>query len=149
MSYKTISFSPTLNNNAFSDRFKQIDKIFSTLTGEKPISEIPNYNLIKKDKNQYELIIHTPGYNDNEINIVMEDEQLNISSNKKQDCTQEKKEQIQYIHHGIQDNNFSMSFYLYKPIKINYAQLKLGILTINFEYKMPELKKTKKIDIQT
>lgn len=149
MSYQTISFSPALNNNVFSDRFKQIDKIFSTLTGEKPISEIPNYNLIKINKNQYELIIHTPGYNENEINIVMEDEQLNISSNKKKECIQTKKEHIQYIHHGIQDNNFSISFHLYKPIKVNYAKLKLGILKINFEYKIPELNKTQKIDIKT
>ncbi|WP_442890807.1 hypothetical protein [Arsenophonus sp. PmNCSU2021_1] len=50
MVYRSFSLIPMLSDNLLSDRFTQMDKLFSRITGEKPLSEMPTYNLYQKDK---------------------------------------------------------------------------------------------------
>ncbi|QCI26168.1 Hsp20 family protein [Buchnera aphidicola] len=146
MSYDTISFTPMLSNNIFSNRFNQIDKIFSTLTGEKPLSELPDYDIIQCDDTKYLLIITVPGYHENELDVLIQNNQLKISGMRKKN--NEKTKTIKYVHQGIKNNNFSMQFNLNHPIKIHQAKLNTGLLEISFEYDIPEAKKIKKINIQ-
>lgn len=147
MSYHSISFSPTLTNNLFSDRLNQIDKIFSTLTGAKPLAEIPDYDFIKIDRNKYQLILTVPGFQEKDLDIAIENKKLIISGKNKEEF-QDNQKNIKYIHQGIKNKNFSVNFNLYNPIKINKATLNLGLLKINFEYEIPEYKKIKKINIE-
>ncbi|QCI27369.1 Hsp20 family protein [Buchnera aphidicola] len=147
MSYNSISFLPTLSNSLFSNRFNQIDKIFSTLTGEKPLSELPDYDFIKFDNTKYQLILVVPGYHEHQLDVSIENNQLTISGNIKNN-KENQNQNLKYIHKGINNNSFSISFNLYHPIKINKAILKLGLLKINFEYEIPESKKIKKINIE-
>ncbi|WP_343182514.1 Hsp20 family protein [Buchnera aphidicola] len=147
MPYHSISFHPTLTNSLFSNRFNQIDKIFSTLTGEKPLSELPDYNLIKINEQTYQLTLTVPGYKENELDISITKNQLIISG--KCNYENQKIKKIKYIHQGIQKRDFSITFNINQPIKIHQAKLKNGLLKINFEYEHPESKKIKKIHIQT
>ncbi len=59
MSFKTLSIIPDLTNSIFSDRFNKIDKLFSNLTGNIPVSTITKYN-IKKINNDFKLTISLP-----------------------------------------------------------------------------------------
>lgn len=147
MSYDSISFAPILSNSLFSNRFNQIDKIFSTLTGEKPLSELPDYDIIKYNDKQYALIITVSGYHQDELDVSIQNNQLKISGIKKHQ-NEKNNAHIKYIHKGIKDNNFSIHFNLNHPIKINKANLDTGLLKIEFEYEIPESEKTKKINIQ-
>ncbi|CAL4043755.1 Small heat shock protein Ibp [Buchnera aphidicola (Takecallis arundicolens)] len=147
MPYNSISFTPILSNSLFSNRFNQIDKIFSTLTGEKPLSNIPDYDIIKCNDRKYLFVLTVPGYLENELNISIENNQLKISGTKQKKENQQNKN-IQYIHKGIKNNNFDIQFNLQHPIKINQATLETGLLKIKFEYEVPESQKIKRIHIQ-
>ncbi|CAL4325593.1 Small heat shock protein Ibp [Buchnera aphidicola (Eriosoma lanigerum)] len=149
MSFHSFSLIPELNNDIFSDRFKEIDKMFSTITGQKPISTIPNYDLIQKDDNHYQLIISIPGYHENELDIAVHKNQLSITGKKTVNTiinndTDKKK----ILHKGLPPNNFSIHFNLNYRIQVNQAELKLGLLNIDFQYHIPEEEKPKKIIIQ-
>ncbi|QCI21283.1 Hsp20 family protein [Buchnera aphidicola (Hyperomyzus lactucae)] len=149
MSYRSLSFVPNFNdNNIFSNRFNQIDKMFSTLTGEKPISDTPAYNLIQINDIQYQLTLSIPGYEEKELDISVHNNQLSIQG-KKEDHQKEHthKETSKWLHKGIMFNNFSLNFNLDHKIQVKKAELSLGLLTLNFECNIPEEEKPKKISI--
>lgn len=145
MSYRSISFKPNFNDhNIFSDRFNQIDKMFSTLTGEKPISDYPLYNLCQIDETEYQLILNVPGYEEKELDISIHNNQLSIQGKKENN-----QDKYKWLHKSIFFNNFSLNFNLEHKIKVKKADLSLGLLTVHFECNIPEEEKPKKIFINT
>ncbi|WP_343188416.1 Hsp20 family protein [Buchnera aphidicola (Neophyllaphis varicolor)] len=146
MSYRSFSLIPSFDDNLFSDRFNQIDQMFSRLTGEKPLSESPNYNFIQQSSKNYQLEISVPGFHENEIDISVHNNKLIIKSKKIKESEESKK--IKWIHKGISNKNFSLDFSLNHKIKVESAKLELGLLKINFKYEIPEEEKPKKIFIK-
>ncbi|QCI17950.1 Hsp20 family protein [Buchnera aphidicola (Acyrthosiphon lactucae)] len=148
MSYRSLSFIPNFNdNNIFSNRFNQIDKMFSTLTGEKPISDTPTYNLCQINDIEYELTLSIPGYKEEELDISVHNNQLSIQGKKEDKKTYDNQEHKKWLHKGIIFNNFSLNFNLDHKIKVKKAELSLGLLKLHFECNIPEEEKPKKIAI--
>jgi molecular chaperone IbpA len=146
MSYHSFSLVPGLYEDMFSNRFKQIDNMFSRLTGEKPISDIPNYDLIQKNETNYQLTIDTAGYKEEDLDILVHNNKLTITG-KYQKKINDGKENYKWLHKGIKRNNFSLSFNLDNRIKVKTAKMILGLLTLDFEYEILEQEKPKKIKI--
>lgn len=147
MSYRSLSFLPSINHNSvFSDRFNQIDKMFSTLTGEKPLSDRPLYNLIQINEKKYKLILSVPGYEEKELDISVHNNQL-IIQGKKEKHNQDNAKINKYLHKDIIFSNFSLSFNFDHKIQVNKANLSLGLLELNFECNIPDEEKPKKISI--
>ncbi|MGP1933664.1 MAG: Hsp20 family protein, partial [Arsenophonus sp. NC-XBC3-MAG3] len=69
MAYRSFSLIPAFSNHLLSDRFTQIDNLFSRLTGQNPLTDIPSYNLLQKDKEHYEMTVSIPGYTQDELDI--------------------------------------------------------------------------------
>ncbi|ANZ22755.1 heat-shock protein [Buchnera aphidicola (Diuraphis noxia)] len=149
MSYRSVSFIPNFNDHdIFSNRFNQIDKMFSTLTGEKPISDTPAYNICQINEVEYELILSIPGYEEKELDISVHNNQLSIRGKKEHQETHDKKNEIKkWLHKGIIFNNFSVSFNLDHKIQVKKAELYLGLLKLTFSCNIPETEKPKKISI--
>ncbi|AEO08342.1 Hsp20 family protein [Buchnera aphidicola] len=148
MSYSSLSFVPNFNdNNIFSNRFNQIDKMFSTLTGEKPISDTPKYNLYQINETEYQLILSVPGFKEEELDISVHNHQLSIQGKKQVHNESKKKENNNWLHKGIIFSNFSLNFNLDHKIQVKKAELSLGLLKLNFECHIPEEEKPKKISI--
>lgn len=151
MAYRSFSLIPALSNRLLSDRFNQMDNLFSRLTGEKPISETANYNLLQKDNNDYELTISVPGYAQSELDISVLNNQLSINGKpeeyKSVECNKDQKNK-KWLHKGILKSSFSLSFNLEHKINIKQANLDKGLLTLNFSYKIPEEEKPEKIEIE-
>ncbi|WP_343192573.1 Hsp20 family protein [Buchnera aphidicola (Taiwanaphis decaspermi)] len=145
MSSNYLPFISSFNNNLLSDRFNQIDKMFSRLTGEKPLHNIPNYDFFRKKNGDYELNIVVAGYKEENLNISVQNNKLNISGELKKN---NKNKNIKWYHKGIKKKSFSCDFKLSHEIKVKLAILKYGILKIIFNYKIPEKEKTEKITIQ-
>ncbi|MBK4765435.1 MAG: Hsp20 family protein (plasmid) [Pantoea sp. Brub] len=150
MTYRSFSLMPTLGNSIFSDRFTQMDNLFSRLTGEKPINETPPYNL-KKNKDKYELVVSVPGFLKNELDVSVLNNQLIINGkpnvDNKETNNNDKESVNKWLHQGIQKNEFSISFNLEYRINIKNSSLNNGLLTIQFTYDIPEQEKPKKINI--
>lgn len=149
MSYRSFSLIPALSNNLLSDRFTQIDSLFSRLTGEKPISDTSAYNLLQKGKEHYELTVSVPGYQLDELDVSVLNNQLTIKAvhDVEQNETSDEKDGIKWLHKGIKKSAFSLSFNLNHRIKIQSANLDQGLLTLEFTYDIPEEEKPQKITI--
>lgn len=145
MTYRSFSFIPTLSSRLLSDRFTQMDNLFSRLTGEKPVTETANYNLLQIDKKNYELTISVPGYNKEELDINVLNNQLTITG--KQEEIDSEPGEKKWLHKGIIKRGFSLSFNLEHKININQAYLDKGLLKLTFSYKIPEEEKPQKIEI--
>ncbi|MGP1932233.1 MAG: Hsp20 family protein [Arsenophonus sp. ET-YP4-MAG3] len=151
MTYRSFSLIPAFSNHLFSDRFTQIDNLFSRLTGEKPIVDMPAYNLLQKYKDHYEMTVSVPGYTQDELNILVLNNKLTISGKPKiyETDVNEEKNGIKWLHHSIKKNKFSLSFNLEHRITIQQANLDRGLLILQFTYDIPEQEKPQKIPIST
>ncbi|VFP80047.1 Putative heat shock protein (plasmid) [Candidatus Erwinia haradaeae] len=149
MAYRSFSLIPTWSNNLLSDRFTQIDNLFSRLTGESPVGDVPAYNLLQKDKEHYEMTVSVPGYTQNELDISVLNNHFTLRGIPKSEeiTSTEEKDSMTYLHKGIQKKEFSLSFSLEHRIMIYQAKLDNGLLTLQFTYDIPEQEKPKKISI--
>jgi molecular chaperone IbpA len=149
MAYRSLSLIPGLNNHLLSDRFSQMENLFSRLTGEPPVTDTPSYNLRQTDKEHYEITLNVPGYVQDELNISLLNNQLTISGKPKDEEKEStgEKDSIKWLHHGIRKIQFSFTFNLEHRIKIQKANLANGLLTLQFIYDIPEQEKPKKIAI--
>lgn len=142
---RPLSLFPALTNELYSDRFDKIDKLFSHLTGVKPLS-LPSesYNLKKIDDKHYELIISVPGFTENELDVSFSNGQLYVVGDHKEE-TPKKGE---WLHQGISHRSFSAQYSLGKNAKIQSAELGDGLLKILLEYEIAKDEKIKKIAIK-
>ncbi|RCL01439.1 MAG: molecular chaperone IbpA [Candidatus Tokpelaia sp. JSC085] len=151
MAYHSFSLIPAVGNNILADRFTHMDRLFSRLTGEKPLSDTPAYNFVQKDQERYELTISVPGYNEDELDISVLDNQLIISAKQETELTDSTDEgdgdNVRWLHRGISKNAFSLSFRLEHRISIQSTNLDKGLLTLHFSYEIPVEKKPQKIAI--
>lgn len=148
MAYRSFSLIPTLSNSLLTDRFTQMDTLFSRLTGEKPLSDTPSYNLIKNGE-KHELTISVPGYAQNELDVSVLNNQLTVRGTPNVEKTEEtiEKEGIKWLHQGIRKGEFSLSFTLEHRIVIQQANIDNGLLTLHFIYDIPEKEKPQLISI--
>ncbi|MGP1928696.1 MAG: Hsp20 family protein [Arsenophonus sp. NC-WZS1-MAG3] len=149
MAYRSFSLIPAFTNHLLSDRFTQIDNLFSRLTGENPLADTPAYNLLQKDKEHYEMTVSIPGYTQDELDISVLNNHLTLSGKPKikETNTVEKKDGRKWLHQGIRRSEFSLSFSLEHRITIQKANLDKGLLTLQFTYDIPEQEKPQKIAI--
>lgn len=148
MSYRSFSLIPTLSNNLLTDRFTQMDHLFSRLTGEKPLADSPTYNLLQKGP-QHELIVSVPGYTQDELDVSVLNNQLNVHGRPHVETTNEaeEKEGVKWLHHGIKKSDFSLKFTLDHRIIIQQANIANGLLYLHFTYDIPEQEKPQQITI--
>lgn len=148
MTYRSFSLIPTFSNSLLTDRFTQMDTLFSRLTGEKPLSDTPAYNLLRNGE-QHELTISVPGYMQDELDVSVLNNQLTVRGKPNIEKTEETEENqsIKWLHHGIRKGDFSLSFTLEHRITILQANLANGLLMLHFIYDIPEQEKPKQITI--
>ena len=109
-------------------------------------SNYPPYNIRKTGKDNYAIEVALAGFSKDDVEVEFEDNLLTVKT-KKVDKTVEK-DGNEIIHKGISQRSFSRSFTIADDVKVNGAELKDGLLTINCEKIVPELKKKKLIPIK-
>ena len=127
----------------FDDMFDQ----FESMLGDGGLvkNNYPPYNIRKVGKDKYAIELAIAGFNKNDVEVEFEDNLLTVKT-KKIDKTVEK-DGDEIIHQGISQRSFSRSFTIADDVKVNGAELKDGLLTIDCEKIVPEQKKKKLIPI--
>ena len=127
----------------FDDMFDQ----FESMLGDGGLvkNNYPPYNIRKVGKDKYAIELAIAGFNKNDVEVEFEDNLLTVKT-KKIDKTVEK-DGDEIIHKGISQRSFSSSFTIADDVKVNGAELKDGLLTIDCEKIVPEQKKKKLIPI--
>jgi len=134
----------------FSIGFDNMFDQFESLLGDGGLSTQPNYppyNIRKAGKDKYAIEVAVAGFNKDDVEVEYEDNLLTVKT-KKVDKAVEKDMDGEIIHRGISQRSFSRSFTIADDIKVEGAEIKDGLLTINCEKIVPEQKKRKLIPIK-
>lgn len=139
-----ITFGPALKDFdkffvGFDEQFDHMRKLHADIT--KNIPNYPPYNIKKIDDTKYVIEIAVAGFSKSEIEITLEEDTLTVKGMSKEDDT------TSYLFKGIGMRDFTRTFALNDKVEIKNAGLVNGMLKIALERILPEIKKSKKIDI--
>jgi molecular chaperone IbpA len=138
-----ISFTPLLRQTIGFDRFNDL---FETLLqdSDERFEAYPPYNIEKTGENDYRITLAVAGFGENDLDIVTEGDRLKISGRIE---TKDEETKPEYLHRGIATRAFERSFRLADHIKVENANLKDGLLTVELVREIPEEKKPRMIAI--
>ncbi|ENU1227828.1 MULTISPECIES: Hsp20 family protein [Providencia] len=142
---RSFSLFPTLSDSLLSNRFDQMDRLFSQLTGNRPLTSEHPYNLKQINETSYQLTVSVPGYKEEDLNVSLKGGKLYIQGEQSAELVDDSEK---WIHQGITQNKFSLEFNLGKNVKIKSAGLTSGLLTLDIEYEIPEEEKPQVIAIE-
>ena len=147
MTSKDISVFNSLRpfSIGFDDMFDQFESMLGN-GGLSVQTNYPPYNIRKAGKDKYAIEVALAGFNRSDVEIEYEDNTLTVRTKKVQKS--ENKDGDEIIHRGISQRSFSRSFTVADDVKVNGAELKDGLLTIDCEKIIPEIKKKKLIPIK-
>ena len=146
MTSKDLSIFNSLR--PFSIGFDEMFDQFESMLGNGGLvqNNYPPYNIRKAGKDKYAIELAIAGFNKNDVEIEYEDKLLTVKTKKVNKTVEKDGNEI--IHKGISQRSFSRSFTIADDVKVDGAELKDGLLTINCEKIIPEQKKKKLIPIK-
>lgn len=109
----------------------------------------PPYNIARLEENLYEIELAVTGFEKDEINVTVEQNELTITGKNKDvtDAAVEYYSTVEYLHRGLALRDFERKFTLAEHMKIQSAEIKNGVLTIRIEREIPEEMKPRVIDV--
>lgn len=134
------SWAPLFRHSIGFDRFNDL---FESAMRNEPGSSYPPYNVEKHADDQYRIVIAAAGFQDDDLELQVERGVLTVSGGKRADSAQN----VTYLHHGIAQRAFKLSFRLADHIEVKSAALSNGLLNIDLERIVPEEAKAKRIPI--
>lgn len=118
---------------------------FDRLTTTIPnASNYPPHNVVKVDGNTYVITIAVAGFQQDEIDVTVQDKVLVIHGK----ASQETQDKLNYLHKGLAKRQFKLSFSLDNYVEVSEAAMKDGLLHIKLTREVPEEMALKKIPIQ-
>ena len=133
----------------FDDTFRHFESMFDHQLDHIQTTAFPHYNIVKMDKNKYDIQIALAGYNKKDIDINLEEGVLSVESKKVDDKKTEKVDsEGEILHKGIAKRYFKKSFTIADDVKVTGAELKDGLLRVSLERVVPEHKKPRTISIK-
>ena len=113
-------------------------------------SGYPPYNVLRLSKDgtedEYEITLAVAGFTLDDISITVEKNNLTIKGEQLQTLDELEKD-VEYLHRGIAERNFTRSFRLAEHVEVQNATLKDGMLRVKLVRNVPEAVKPKRIAI--
>ncbi len=122
------------------------DRVFSLLENAqraRSISDWPPYDIAKTGDDGYRISIAVAGFEQADLDITFQSNLLTVTGKKQETANNG------YLHRGIAGRPFEHRFELADHVRVNGADLKNGLLSIDLVREIPEALKPRKIDIQT
>ena len=130
----------------FDDMFDQFESMLGN-GGMTMQSNYPPYNIRKTGKDNYSIEVALAGFNKKDVEVEFEDNILTVRT-KQLNKSEDQNVDGEIIHKGISQRQFARSFTIADDVKVNGAELKDGLLTIQCERILPDHKKKRLIDIK-
>lgn len=138
----TIDLSPPYRNTVGFDRLAALfDNAFR---GEPANASYPPYDIEALDENRYAITLAVAGFNQDELDIQVENSVLTVKGRKAED-----KAKRNYLYQGIAARAFERKFSLADYVEITGAKINNGLLAIELKHELPESMKPKRITIDT
>ncbi|SDS99757.1 Hsp20 family protein [Pseudomonas fuscovaginae UPB0736] len=135
-----FSLAPLFRSSVGFDRFNDL---FETALRNEPGSSYPPYNVEKHGEDQYRIVVAAAGLQEEDLELQVEKGVLTVSGGKREP----KAEHVSYLHQGIAQRAFKLSFRLADHIEVKAAGLSNGLLNIDLLRVVPEEAKAKRIQI--
>lgn len=135
------SLAPLFRHSIGFDRFN--DLFESALRSSENGSSYPPYNVEKHGDDSYRIVIAVAGFQEEDLDLQVERGVLTVSGGKRERSD----ESITFLHQGIAQRAFKLSFRLADHIEVRNAGLQNGLLNIDLVRIVPEEAKAKRIPI--
>ncbi|WP_447801249.1 Hsp20 family protein [Pseudomonas kilonensis] len=135
-----FSLAPLFRSSVGFDRFNDL---FETALRNEPGSSYPPYNVEKHGDDEYRIVVAAAGFQEEDLDLQVEKGVLTISGGKREASN----DSVTYLHQGIAQRAFKLSFRLADHIEIRSAGLSNGLLSIDLLRVIPEEAKAKRIPI--
>lgn len=134
-----FSLAPLFRSSVGFDRFNDL---FESALRNEPGSSYPPYNVEKRADDQYRIVIAAAGFQEEDLELQVEKGVLTVSGGKR-----DADDSVTYLHQGIAQRAFKLSFRLADHIEVKAAGLSSGLLNIDLLRTVPEEAKPKRIPI--
>ena len=131
--------APLFRQSVGFDRFNDL---FESALRSEATTAYPPYNVEKRGDDEYRIVIAAAGLADEDFEIQVEKGVLTVSGGKR-----ENEKEITYLHQGIAQRAFRLSFRLADHIEVQKASLNNGLLSINLLRIVPEEAEPRRIAI--
>ena len=136
-----LSMAPLFRNSVGFDR---VSDLFETALRNDSSGGYPPYNVEKRGEDSYRIVVATAGFQQDDLDLQVEKGVLTVSGSKRESTSEEG---VTFLHQGIAQRAFKLSFRLDDHIEIKGANLKNGLLSIDLQRVVPEEAKAKRIPI--
>lgn len=135
----TLSLAPLFRQSVGFDRFNDL---FESALRSEAGNTYPPHNVEKHGDDHYRIVIAAAGLAEEDMEIQVEKGVLTIAGGKR-----EHDKDVTYLHQGIAQRAFRLSFRLADHIEVQGASLTNGLLSIDLLRVIPEEAKPKRIPI--
>ena len=135
-----LSLTPLFRRSIGFDRFN--DLFDYAMQSDTP--NYPNYNIEKTGDNNYRIVIATAGFNEDQLEINLENQLLTITGKAVEENPDST---VEFLHKGIASRSFKLSLRLDEHIEVQQADYENGLLKIDLQRSVPEEAMPRKIPI--
>jgi len=136
----SFSLAPLFRHSVGFDRFNDL---FEFASRNETGSTYPPYNVEKHGEDDYRIVIAAAGLQDDDLDLQVERGVLTVTGGRREKGDQE----VTFLHQGIAQRAFKLSFRLADHIEVTGASLNNGLLSIALLRQVPEQAKPKRIPI--
>lgn len=138
-----FSMEPLFRHSIGFDRFNDL---FERAFEGDATTSFPPYNIEKHGENEYRIVLAVAGFTEEDLSIHVEGGVLSVSGSRP-DAEQDAK--VGYMHQGIAQRSFRLTYRLEDHIEARGARLENGLLTIELLREIPEAEKPRQIPISS
>lgn len=135
-----FSLAPLFRNSVGFDRFNDL---FEAAARNEAGSSYPPYNVEKHGDDHYRIVVAAAGFQEQDLDLQVEKGVLTVIGGKRDNAS----EGVTFLHQGIAQRAFKLSFRLADHIEVKGAGLANGLLSIELLRIVPEEAKAKRIPI--
>jgi molecular chaperone IbpA len=131
--HQIVRFDTTALNRAFlgfDELFNEVESRFANQIN----TTYPPYNVIKHSEDSYELEIAVTGFDQDEISVEIDQNQLIVKGQRKKTDSEE----LNYQYRGLASRDFTRHWTLAQHMEVREGTIKNGVLTIGLERNVPE-----------
>ena len=139
---RNFDFSPLYRSAIGFDRMANLLDSLSRTEQVQP--SYPPYNIELTGEDQYRITMAVAGFERDELNIEVNQNNLTVSANKKSD-----EQPRTYLHQGIAARSFERRFQLADHVQVKSATIENGLLHIELQREVPEAMKPRTIQINS
>ncbi|WP_165667687.1 Hsp20 family protein [Metapseudomonas otitidis] len=136
-----FSLAPLFRHSVGFDRFNDL---FESALRNEGGSSYPPYNVEKHGDDQYRIVVAAAGFQEDDLELQVDRGVLTVSGGKRDKGPESS---VTYLHQGIAQRAFKLSFRLADHIEVKGASLQNGLLNIDLVRVVPEEAKPKRIPI--